>query len=51
VSGIDYQAMLWKIYLPETKRVIAYSVYSTAPEDLRATGDMMLKLFKVGEAP
>lgn len=51
IAGIEYQAMLWKIYLPEAKRVIAYSVYSTAPEDLRETGEMMLKWFRVGNAP
>jgi hypothetical protein len=51
VAGIDYQAMLWKIYLPESKRVLSYSVYSATPSDLRVTGEMMLKWFTVGNPP
>jgi len=51
VAGIDCQAMLWKIYLPESKRVISYSVYSPTPGDLRTTGEMMLKFFTVGDVP
>jgi hypothetical protein len=51
VASIDYQAMLWKIYLPESKRVISYSVYSPTPEDLGTTGERMLKLFTVGDVP
>lgn len=47
VNGIECQAMIWRIYLPTSKRVIGYSVYSPNPGDLRMAGAMMRDLFEV----
>jgi hypothetical protein len=51
VAGLPYQALLWRIYLPASKVVLAYSVYSPTPSDLRTTGEMMLKMFTVENSP
>ena len=51
IAGIPYQALLWKIYLPDSKLLLSYSVYSATPSDLRTAGEMMLKMFTVGPQP